>query len=160
MIYSCLDNCCEIRIERYIPVFHHKHDNRRRYKAGVFICDPTTKRILLVQSRGHLWGPPKGTMNDNETIEECAIREVKEETGLDVDPRNFTECVSIKNRATYYYMEMSQCPVEVQNHIPGNDANGIGWIKIDCLDKLIKSDNLSINQHCRHIIQKFLNRDL
>jgi len=141
-------------------VFNYKHDNKRRYKAGVFIYDPVKKKVLLVQSRGHLWGPPKGTMNDSESVEECAIREVKEETGLDVDPRNFTNFVSIKNRATYYYMEMEQCPVEAQVHIPGNDANGIGWINIDCLDELIGSDNISINQHCRHIIQKFLHRDL
>ena len=160
MIYSCLKNCCTIQIERYIPVFNYKHDNKRRYKAGVFIYDPVKKKVLLVQSRGHLWGPPKGTMNDSESVEECAIREVKEETGLDVDPINFTNFVSIKNRATYYYMEMEQCPVEAQVHIPGNDANGIGWINIDCLDELIESDNISINQHCRHIIQKFLHRDL
>ena len=160
MIYSCLDNCCTIQIEQYNPVFHHRHDNKRRYKAGVFICDPTTRKILLVQSRGRLWGPPKGTMDDDESVEDCAIREVKEETGLDVEPKNFTDFVSIKNRATYYYMEMSQCPVKVQDHIPGNDANGIGWINIDCLDKLIKNGDVNITQHCRHIIQKFLNCDL
>ena len=34
--------------------------------------------------QGWLWALPKGTPQDKETIEETALREVREETGLDV----------------------------------------------------------------------------
>ena len=42
-------------------------------------------KVLLVQENEGHWGLPKGHMEGNETYEETAIREVKEETNLDVE---------------------------------------------------------------------------
>ncbi|TDH29300.1 NUDIX domain-containing protein [Segetibacter sp. 3557_3] len=39
------------------------------------------KAILLMLRRGK-WDLPKGKLDDGESIEECAVREVEEETGL------------------------------------------------------------------------------
>lgn len=38
-------------------------------------------QILMIFRRGK-WDLPKGKLDDGETIEECAVREVEEETGL------------------------------------------------------------------------------
>jgi 8-oxo-dGTP pyrophosphatase MutT (NUDIX family) len=40
--------------------------------------------VLCGRSAAGVWGLPKGTPQDAETIEETACREVREETGLDV----------------------------------------------------------------------------
>jgi ADP-ribose pyrophosphatase YjhB (NUDIX family) len=55
--------------------------------VGVVLLDES--RILLIK-RGHdpgrgLWAVPGGKVRLGETLVEAAIREVKEETGLDVD---------------------------------------------------------------------------
>ena len=50
--------------------------------CGCIIID-NNKVLLIKQTRGH-WGFPKGHVEDNETERETAIREVKEETNLDV----------------------------------------------------------------------------
>lgn len=42
------------------------------------------KVLIIQQTKGH-WGFPKGHVEENETEQETAIREVKEETGLDVE---------------------------------------------------------------------------
>ena len=49
--------------------------------AGGGIVSNEEGRILFMFRRGH-WDLPKGKLDDGETIEECAVREVEEETGL------------------------------------------------------------------------------
>jgi ADP-ribose pyrophosphatase YjhB (NUDIX family) len=157
--YKCPKGCCTIKIKPYTTAKDPLEKfRRRRRKAGVFIYDPETDKVLLVQSRGHLWGPPKGTLNYAETERLCAVREVKEETGIKISDDDFTRAIKIRNRAIYFYMEKPECYVEVQNHIRDNDANGVGWIKPDCLVKCIENGNISLSQHCRLVFKRFMDR--
>ena len=48
------------------------------YRSG----DQGTEVALCGRSRGGTWNLPKGTPDDGETIEQTALREVLEETGL------------------------------------------------------------------------------
>jgi 8-oxo-dGTP pyrophosphatase MutT (NUDIX family) len=152
-LYKCDDGCCVIKINSYTPA--PKYFNRNR-KAGVVIYDPIQERVLLVQSRGHLWGPPKGTLNDGETEKDCAIREVKEETGITVTVDE-NKRHNIKNRIVYYYLEMDTCEVNVQTIVKDNDANGITWIKINCLKQEVIKGNIVLNYYARVVFKKFLN---
>lgn len=157
--YQCDRKCCTIKEDVYNGgqyIFR-----RNVYKSGVFIYDPKSDKILIVQSRGQFWGPPKGTLESSigETYPQCALREVKEETGITLELSQLERCVKIKNRAMYYYAELSETDIDIQNNLE-NDANGIGWIKIDCLRDCIESGKIMINQHCRLLVKKFLNRSL
>lgn len=157
-MYTCDNKCCPIEFASnlLIPPRHGGY-----YKAGVFIYDPEEQKVLLVQSRGQLWGPPKGTLEiaKGETNCECAIREVKEETGLDITPDDFLKATRIKNRAIYYYAELKYRSVHPQcsKENNENDANGITWIKLDCLKECVKSGKIELNQHCKLVFKRFLN---
>ena len=155
MSFVCPNNCCKLDIEPYTEqdeTFDNVHRNFR--KAGVVLYDPSTKKVLLVQSRGHLWGPPKGTLNYGESRRECAVREVKEETGLVVHADDFTKAVNLSNRAVYFYIETAEVEVHVQSHIVGNDANGVGWISLDCLNQCIKNGNIALSKHCQIVFKR------
>lgn len=52
--------------------------------AVVFTMAPEGTKYLLVRSLEGFWGFPKGHMELGETELETALREIKEETGLDV----------------------------------------------------------------------------
>jgi 8-oxo-dGTP diphosphatase len=62
-------------------------------KVGVSTLVSNGDRVLLVK-RAHThgdstWGPPSGHFNFGESIEDCAQRETKEETGVDIDTVKF-----------------------------------------------------------------------
>jgi ADP-ribose pyrophosphatase YjhB (NUDIX family) len=158
--YNCLKGCCTIKIADYQPNSIPKKRKGNCRKAGVFIYDPNEDRVLLVQSRGLLWGSPKGTleMDIDETSLQCAIREVKEETGLTVSAEDFSRVIRIKNRALYYYSEMKTQEVFIQKNYDDNDANGITWIKVDCLEQCIEAGMISLNQHSRLVFKKFMDK--
>ena len=154
--YYCREGCCHIKIKTYNPRKRYFHRNYR--KAGVFIYDPKEEKVLLVQSRGHLWGPPKGSLNIGEKDRQCAVREVKEETGLSISCDDFTIATKIRNRAIYYYLEMDTCDIKIQDGMEDNDANGITWIKVSCLEDAIVDGNIVLNQYAKIIFWKFLNK--
>ena len=57
----------------------------RHFCASVFVIDPETKKILLVlHKKWNRWTQPGGHIEDKETPEETALREVYEETGVKV----------------------------------------------------------------------------
>ena len=160
-MYKCLDKCCTIHILPYKNQQRRYYNNKRkRDKAGVFFFDKTKNKVLLVQSRGNLWGLPKGTFEEGETKEECAIREVKEETGISVSKAELTKFCCVKGHAYYYYIEMEEIDVNVQDKVKNNDANGIGWINCNCLIKLVKNGYLKLNHHTRIAFKEFLKLSL
>ncbi|KAA3674291.1 mRNA-decapping enzyme subunit 2 [Paragonimus westermani] len=65
----------------------------RRYRGetetgSAIILDEYFEMVLLVQGfYGNRWNFPGGKVNENETLIDCAAREVLEETGLDVEYR-------------------------------------------------------------------------
>lgn len=50
------------------------------YAAGGLVLNPS-KAILLIFRKGK-WDLPKGKLDEGESLDQCALREVKEETGL------------------------------------------------------------------------------
>lgn len=53
---------------------------------GAILLDPGLTQCLLVRGwrPGDAWGFPRGKLSKGETDMECAVREVMEETGLDI----------------------------------------------------------------------------
>jgi len=109
----------------------------------VVITSEAEPKVLLIQ-RGFdpykgCWAFPGGFMNMDETTEQCAIRELEEETGLKVvtihqigtyskvdrDPRGRTITVA--------YIAIIDSPLEVQGR---DDAAKAEWFPISNLPKL------------------------
>jgi len=57
--------------------------------AAVLIINENNEILLQHRADNQLWGYPGGSMELGESFEECAIREVQEETGLICDELEF-----------------------------------------------------------------------
>lgn len=60
---------------------------RYEYSAGavVYTVDSGVRKYVVIRSRTGSWGYPKGHIEKGETEQDAALREVKEETGLDIE---------------------------------------------------------------------------
>lgn len=56
--------------------------------AAVLLTDPDGRLLLLKRSDSGCWGPPGGSTEPGERVEEAARRETLEETGLIIDRMN------------------------------------------------------------------------
>jgi len=58
----------------------------RHFNVTVYIIDPITKKFLFIKHKKlGKWLSPGGHVDENERPDNAAIREVLEETGLDID---------------------------------------------------------------------------
>jgi 8-oxo-dGTP pyrophosphatase MutT (NUDIX family) len=127
--------------------------SRNRRKAGAVIFNPPTDSVLLVQSRGNLWGFPKGSIEENETIEAAAIREVREETGYELNITDLVKMHRVNNKVHYFESYSDRHPLHVQK-TPGNDVNSLAWIKLSCIKKLIDLQRIQLNSHAKFLLKK------
>jgi 8-oxo-dGTP pyrophosphatase MutT (NUDIX family) len=150
----CNQKCCSITTtNRYIRRQYYQNKSRR--KAGAFIYDSESGRILLIQSRHQKWGLPKGSVEDSdEDIPDTAIREVKEETGIIIPREKIVSATTHRvYRCHYYYIEMPVQQISLSDS-DTNDATGITWVKPECLIQLVRSGTLAINSHFRFVFKE------
>lgn len=101
--------------------------------GGVVVQD---NRVLLVQRgteplKGQ-WSIPGGLIDVGETLREAVIREVKEETGLDVEPLELVELLDRihrqDGRVRYHYVIADYlCRVTGGSLVAASDADAVRW---------------------------------
>ena len=105
-------------------------------------------QVLLVQeshtsARG-LWSLPIGSVDNNETLGECAIRETKEETGYDVQLGNCHTLSmtgeELKSSRRFHQEEVTLTIYQAQifsgNLQPGEDLLDAKWFPVEELNHL------------------------
>lgn len=111
----------------------------------VFFKGKTSTRILLVKNNnGRYWSFPKGHIEIGETEEETAIREIKEETSLDVEIKEGFREVSdycpfgrIHKRVIFFLAQAFTDNVNVQEE----EIAEFIWVDLQQARKLCTYDN-------------------
>ncbi len=131
----------------------------RHFCASAFVINPENKKILLVKH--HLfdkWVQPGGHIEDNETPEEAATREVYEETGIKVSivgerfPREDDmirplgiQCNRKDNGDKHFDIIYVATPNQTDsNLVISNESTGIGWFSREEVEKMEVFDDVKI----------------
>lgn len=153
---SCKNCFFEFTDYKYINKNDYHKFNKR--KGGILIVDKYD-RLLLVQSRGHLFGIAKGTLENYESFENGAIRELKEETGIDIDASQLKHKIQL-NQACYYYVKLDdEIYPKVQKHIVDNDANSVVLISFNCLLENIENKKMKLTHQTKKVLGKLYEID-
>lgn len=116
---------------------------KKEKSCGCIIFNAKKEILLLHQNAGH-WGLPKGHVEEGETEEQTAIREVKEETNIDV-------VINTNYRYSMTYNPKEDVEKEVVYFIAENTSNNIKpqqeevqeviWLDIDNAINTITYEN-------------------
>lgn len=106
------------------------------------IYDEENEQVLMVHNKDvNSWSMPGGAVEDEETLEQAAIREVKEETGLQVEISDVVavnECLFTKNNEHAIFITFKAKIIGGKISIESpNEISTITWLDIPTADKLM-----------------------
>lgn len=138
-------------------------ENKKTKKAGCILVNKNNKTIALVNRKGE-YSFPKGHLEDNETLVECALRETKEETGhnchiIETEPISILHYTTPRgeNVECYYYLAIDDGITT--NTINDEDKEITEWINYEKIEEKISHKNLKeLWYEIKFEVEKILNK--
>ncbi|WP_017378885.1 NUDIX hydrolase [Paenisporosarcina sp. TG-14] len=116
-----------------------------KWKGASGVCINEDNQVLMVLQAAHdeepKWTVPSGGLEDNETFEQCCVREFEEETGLKVkvvsklkDKNGTNDEYKITYELQYFQVKVVSGDLIVQD--PDEFILDIAWKSVEELDQL------------------------
>ena len=108
------------------------------YAAGGVVVDAEGRLLVVHRPRYDDWTFPKGKLDSGETLEECAIREVEEESGCvcrlgeAVATVHYVDHKGRSKQVVYWLMTPTSVEFE-----PNDEVDEIRWLEPDKVDEML-----------------------
>lgn len=151
----------------------------KEISAGAIIYNLNNNSVLMIQGLNRFYGFPKGHIENDETSIQTMIREVKEETALDLDKINYkiigdemvqsfllnkkykTDGPTKVNRINIFYVVLiNENPNKLILTKDDNEIVKLGWYRSDNAEKYMissKSNQLEFFNKAKILINNTLN---
>lgn len=99
--------------------------------------------VLLIKQFAHKdrWGIPKGHTNEGETLEACAVREVKEEAGVDVALElRLPDCFvsnKVEDKTVVSWLAKPVGSHDPNHNDPDSEVADARWFPVDALPEIM-----------------------
>ena len=133
----------EFELKRLDNQVEKLHQDKSYRPIAVVLVENKFRQVLLVQSAKNpdWWGLPQGGVNPGESLVKAAVRELKEETGIDIDAIEYIlDCgvnqIDIPNwnrdgfakGKRYYYFHFGGCNPEVSIKLQSEELSAYKWL--------------------------------
>jgi ADP-ribose pyrophosphatase YjhB (NUDIX family) len=110
--------------------------------------------LLVLGRQSNKWGFPKGHMEQNETEEQTALREVKEETGIELSFQDITSENRIRFKNNIYFLFHTTLP-----YIHERRSSNIDRREIECMKWFSEEDLLNMEpKDCNFGLSMFIKK--
>jgi 8-oxo-dGTP diphosphatase len=130
----------------YVMAMEESREYPRRPFVGVGVVVLKGDAVLLIRRgkppRAGEWSLPGGSQSVGETVRETAIREVREETGLEIGPPRFLEVIDAiipdEAGAVRFHYTLVDFWAEWRDGEPvaADDAAHAEWVPLERLDEI------------------------
>lgn len=155
---TCFRNC-KCTLKKFPQTFQYYDEPEIVNRKCAGVCVISKNGVLINQSHNLFWGIPKGLVENEETLKECALRELFEETGIILNNNIFSKYIfSFRyknlNRKVTIFFTIIKNNEEFDDCTLSKDSTGYGFIQPICLLELLYSRKIKVNYFTRIIINK------
>lgn len=121
------------------------------YCSYVHVCIMNDKNEFLIQKRSpykkinpNMWSQTGGAVDSGETSLQGALREVKEELGIDLDKDNIELMLSFKRKHSFLDVWLAKQNVDLKDIVMQKDeVSEVKWVTKEELKNMIDSNEVS-----------------
>lgn len=113
-------------------------------RAGIILINNEDNILLVKGRRTKKWGFPKGSIEEGESVKECAIREFNEETGLNFEGDEVCDGMFIDMGCEYFIIRLQVSDLNKVSEIDTAEVTDVKWFPERQLKGLEKNTSLRV----------------
>jgi len=157
----CCNGCCKLEYSSFTTPYTKKRGVPRHCGSSAGVAVIRDGCVMLTQSYNNFWGIPKGKMEPQETLKQCALRELNEESGIALSEDIFNHDTKLHkytppydhNLTIHIFIYETVDQFRLHDNLM-DDSTGRGWIKLSCLRTMHHKKRIKLNKLTKYMLKR------